>query len=66
MSHWDSSIHHHDHQIPQAQFEVLVPAHAQNDNLPVGLPSFEQIFDRDEPLHPFIIAPQPTVCARGL
>jgi hypothetical protein len=56
MGDWDSSIRHHDHEIPQAQLEARVPAHAQNDDLSVEVPPFEQIFDRDEPLHPFIIA----------
>ena len=56
MGHGDPPIRHHDHQIPQAQFEARVPAHAQNDDLSVEVPSFEQIFDRDEPLHLFIIA----------
>jgi hypothetical protein len=29
------------------------------------VPSFEQIFDRDEPLHLFIIARHPRVCTRA-
>ena len=57
---------HHDHQIPQAQFEARVPAHAQNDDLSVEVPSFEKIFDRGEPLHLFIIARHPRVCTRAL
>ena len=57
MRHRNAAVCHHDHQIPQAQFEARVPAHAQNDDLSVEVPSFEQIFDRDEPLHLFIIAP---------
>ena len=56
MRHGNSAVCHHDHQIPQAQFEARVPAHAQNDDLSVEVPSFEQIFDRDEPLHLFISA----------
>jgi hypothetical protein len=32
----------------------------------VEVPSFEQIFDRDEPLHLFIIARHPRVCTRAL
>jgi hypothetical protein len=54
--HGDPPIRHHDHQIPQAQFEAGVPAHAQNDDPSVEVPSFEYFFDRDEPLHFFIIA----------
>ena len=48
MGHGDPPIRHHDHQIPQAQFEARVPAHTPNDDLSVEVPSFEQIFDRDE------------------
>jgi hypothetical protein len=62
VRHRDPSIRHHDHQIPQAQFKARVPAHAQNDNLSVEVPPFEQIFDRDEPLHLFIIVRHPRVC----
>ncbi len=51
-----SPIRHHDHQIPQAQFEARVPAHAQNDDLSVEVPSFKHVFDRDESSHLFIIA----------
>jgi len=46
MGHGDSPIRHHDHQIPQAQFEARVPTHTQNDDLSVEVPSFKQIFDR--------------------
>jgi hypothetical protein len=65
MGHGDPPIRHHDHQIPQAQLEARVPAHAQNDDLSVEVPSFEQVFDRDEPLHLFIIARHPRVCTRS-
>src|ERR1700738_4876482 len=51
MGHADSPIRHHNHQIPQAQLEARVPAHAQNDDLSIEVPSFEQIFDRVERLH---------------
>src|ERR1700674_11873 len=51
MGHADPPIRHHDHQIPQAQLEARVPAHAQNDDLSIEVPSFEQIFDRVERLH---------------
>ena len=61
MRHGNAAVCHHDHQIPQAQFEARVPAHAQNDDLSVEVPSFEQIFDRYEPLHLFIIARHPRV-----
>ena len=55
-----------DQQIPQAQFEARVPAHAPND-LPGEVRSSEQIVDRDEPLHLSIIGPPPLVfCARAL
>jgi len=66
MRHGNAAVCHHDHQIPQAQFEARVPAHAQNDDLSVEVPSFEQIFDRDEPLHFFIIARRPRVCTRAV
>jgi len=65
MGHGDPSIRHHDHQIPQAQFEARVPAHAPNNDLSVEVPSSEQIFDRDEPLHLFIIARLPRICTRA-
>src|ERR1035438_2331981 len=65
MGHRDPPIRHHDHQIPQAQFEARVPAHAPNDDLSVEVPSSEQILDRDEPLHLFIIARLPRVCTRA-
>jgi len=60
-----AAVCHHDHQIPQAQFEARVPAYAQNDDLSVEMPPFEQILDRDEPLHLFIIARHPHVCTRA-
>ena len=66
MGHGDPPIRHHDHQISQAQLKARVPAHAQNDNLPVEVPSFEQIFDRDESMHLFIITCHPRVCTRAL
>ena len=56
MGHRDPPIRHHDHQISQAQFEAPVPAHAQNDDLSVEVPTFKHIFDRDDSLHLFIIA----------
>jgi hypothetical protein len=65
MRHGNAAVCHHDHQIPQAQFEACVPAHAQNDDLSVEVPVFEQIFGRDEPLHLFIIARHPWVCTRA-
>jgi hypothetical protein len=64
MGHADPPIRHHDHQIPQAQFEARVPAYAQDDDLSVEVPPSEQIFDRDELLHLFIIAPR--VCTRAV
>jgi hypothetical protein len=60
VTHTTILIRHHDRQIPQAQLEARVPAHAQNDNLSVEVASFEQIFDRDEPLHLFNIDRHPT------
>src|SRR6266853_67191 len=57
MGYGDPSISDHNYQIARAQFEARVPAHAQNDDLSVEVPSFEQSFDRDEPFHFFIIAP---------
>src|SRR5450755_2781052 len=65
MGHGDPPIRHDDYQIPQAQFEAGVPAHAPNDDLSVEVQSFEQIFDRDEPLHLFIITRHPRVCTRA-
>jgi hypothetical protein len=65
MGHGDPPIRHHNHQIPQAQFEARVPTHAQNDDLSIEVPSFEHIFDRDEPWHLFIIAGLSRVCTRA-
>jgi hypothetical protein len=64
MGHGDPPIHHHDHQIPQAQFEARVPSYAQNGDLSVEVPSFEHICDQDE-LHLFIIAGRLRVCTRA-
>jgi hypothetical protein len=50
--------------ILQAQFEARVPAHAQNDDLSVEGPSFEQ-FLRSERLHLFIIARHARVFTRS-
>ena len=61
MGHRDPPIRHHNHQIPKTQFEARVPTHAQNDDLSVEVASLEHIFDRDEPLHLFIIARHPPV-----
>src|SRR4029077_14137297 len=66
MRHGNAAVCHHDHQIPQAQFEARVPAHAQNNDLSVEVPSSEQIFDRDAPLHLFIFARHPRVCTRAI
>ena len=66
MAHRDPPIRHHDHQVPQAQLEARVPTHAQNDDLSVEVPSFEQIFDPDEPLHILSIARHPRVCTRAV
>ena len=65
MGHGDPPVPHHDHQIPQAQFEARVTAHAQNGDLSVEVPSFEQIFDGYEPLHLFIIVRHPRVYTRA-
>src|SRR5229473_1743911 len=51
MGNGDPPIPDHDYQIARAQFEARVPAHAQNDDLSVEVPSFEQSFDRVERLH---------------
>jgi hypothetical protein len=37
-----------------------MPGDTQDDDLPVEVPSFEQIFDRYETLHLFIIACHPS------
>jgi hypothetical protein len=61
----DASIRHHDHQVPQTQFEARVPADTKDDDLPVEMSSLEQCFDRNERLHSVIIpdrgllAPEP-------
>jgi hypothetical protein len=65
MGHGDPPVRHHDHQIPQAQFEARVPADTQNDNLPIEMSSFEEIFYRHEPLHLFIVARRRGVCTRA-
>jgi hypothetical protein len=61
----DASIRHHDHQVPQTQFETRVPTDTEDDDLPIEMTSLEQCFDRNEPLHSAIIpdrglfAPEP-------
>jgi len=63
----DASIPHHDHQVPEAQFETRVPADTEDDDLPVEMSSLEQCFDRNERLHSAIIpdrglfAPEPLI-----
>ena len=66
MRHGNAAVCHHDYQIPQAQLEARVPGDTQDDDLPVEVPSFEQILDRYEPLHFFIIACHPRVCTRAV
>ena len=66
MCHGDAAVGHHDYQIAQGQFEARVSAHAQNDDLSVEVPSFEHIFDRDEPLHLFIFARHARVCTEPI
>jgi hypothetical protein len=51
----DASIRHHDHQVPQTQFETRVPADTKDDDLPLEMSSLEQCFDRNERLHSVII-----------
>ena len=65
MGDGDPPVRHHDHQVPQAQFEARVPAYAQDDDLSVEVPSFEQIFDRGELYHLIIVARHPRVCTRA-
>ena len=52
----DTAFIHHGHEIAIAQFVAEVPANAQNHNLPVKMPTLEQLLDRYEPWHPSIIA----------
>jgi hypothetical protein len=59
MRHGNAAVCHHDHQIPEAQLEARVPGDTQDDDLPVEVPSFEEIFDRYEPLHLSIIVRHP-------
>src|SRR5262249_30639623 len=37
----DASVRHHDDQISQAQFEARLPAHTQDDDLSIEMPSLE-------------------------
>jgi hypothetical protein len=60
----DASVRHHDDQISQAQFEARVPADTQDDDLSVEMPSLEQCFDWNKPLHSVIIARSRPVCTR--
>jgi hypothetical protein len=61
----DALIRHHDHQVPQTQFETRVPADTEDDDLSVEMSSLEQCFDRVERLQAAIIpdrglfAPEP-------
>jgi hypothetical protein len=51
----NASICHHDHQVPQTQFETRVPANTQDDDLSVEMSSLEKCFDRTGRLHSVII-----------
>src|SRR6516164_4216061 len=51
----NASIRHHDHQVPEAQFETCVPADAKNDDLSVEMPTREQSLDRNKSTHPAMI-----------
>src|SRR5215831_11100332 len=51
----NASIHHHDHQVSEAQFETCVPADAKNDDLSVEMPTGEQSLDRNKSTHPAMI-----------
>ena len=46
--------------------KLVYQLHAQNGNLSVEVTSFEQILDRDERVHLFIIARHPRVCTRAV
>jgi hypothetical protein len=60
----DASVRHHDDQISQAQFEARVPADTEDDDLSIEMPSLEQCFDWNKPLHSVIIARSRPVCTR--
>src|SRR6202140_1161420 len=52
----DAALTHHRHQVAIAQLEAEIPANAQNHDLLVKMPTFEQLFDRYESWHLSIIA----------
>jgi hypothetical protein len=66
VRHGDTAVRHHYYQIPQAQLEACVPGDAQNDDLPVEVPSFKQRHDRAEPLHSSSSPVCRRVCTRAL
>ena len=54
MRHGDAAACHHDYLIPQLSLKLVYQA-TQDDDLLLEVPSFEQIFDRDELFLLFII-----------
>ncbi len=66
VRHADAAFTHHGDQVAKAQFEAQVPADAQDHDLLVEGPPFEQLFYRHESWHLFIIAQCDCVCTRAL
>ena len=56
VCHIDAALAHHGHQMPIAQFAAQLPADAQQHNLLVELPAFEQLLYGSEWRHLPIIA----------
>jgi hypothetical protein len=61
----DAALAHHQHQVAMAQLETEIPANAQNHDLLVKVPTFEQLLDRYESWHLSIIADSWTLCTRA-
>jgi len=57
---------HYSDQISITELKAQIPADAQNHDLPIEVPTFEQFFDRYESWHPSIIAECGRVCARAV
>ena len=65
VRHADAAFTHHGDQVAKAQFEGQIPADAQDHDLLVEVPTFEQFLDRHESGHLSIITQHDRVCTRA-
>ena len=57
---------HHGDQVSITELKAQIPADAQNHDLPIEVPTLEQLLDRYEVWHPSIIAECGRVCTRAV